>query len=424
MQSIISPNTVIAARSLALFVATALAGLIASGPVQAAETVTGQGNSISFSDVQTSGGMRMIMGAEQSDGWLGAAVFFKRNQSTGGWTQVKKVAEGTAGQYTTFGKSVSMSGDGNWAIVGAPHAADNVGIAYLYQFSNNTWRKAAALSGRNAVGTSQQGESVFISYDGKTAFVGGKEDNDGVGAVWVYVQTNGKWKQQAKLSPAGATGYISFGSAVSSTWDGNRVVIGGPGDNNGIGASWIFERKDGKWSQAGEKIVATGGTGDYEAQGRSVAMTKDGDLFVTGSPDDATTRGSATIFVRSKSGEWKQKTRLQAPSVNSSLFGRTVAVSARGGMIIVGEPNILNGTSFGQVSSYAGTPDTSYTAQPILSNTPCGYAGESVAISPSADFLFVGGTGTPPGDPVRGGACFYTKESGKWKIKASPVAYK
>lgn len=424
MQSKNLLNKAFAAQGRAFLLSAAMLGLMLPQAAQAVDPVTGQGNSISFSDVQTSGGMRMIMGAEQSDGWRGAAVFFKRNSSTGGWTQVKKVAEGTPGDFTTFGKSVSMSGDGNWAIVGAPHAADDVGVAYMYEFKSNTWRKAAMLNGKNAVGASQQGESVFIAYDGKTAFVGGKEDKNGVGAVWVYVQADGKWKQQAKLSPSGVVDWTAFGSSVSSSWDGNRVVIGAPGDEAGRGAAWIFERKNGKWSQTGGKIVATGGSGGYQAQGRSVSMTKDGDMFVMGAPDDDGSRGAAIIFVRSKSGEWQQKTRLPAPSANSSQFGSAVAVSARGGAIIVGEPNILNGTSFGQVSSYAGTPSTTYKAQPILKNTPCGYAGESVAISPSADFLFVGGTGTPPGEPTRGGACFYTKENGNWKIKASPVAFK
>lgn len=408
-------------------VAAAMLGLPTSGAAMSAEAVTGQGNSIAFSDVQTVGGMRMIMGAVENQSWDGGAVFFKRNSDTGGWIQVKAIKSSAPGATENFGSSVSMSGDGNIAVVGARNGNSYAGLAYVYNFVDNTWTKGPSLKGKDVIGYPSQGASVFINYDGNTIFVGGPGDNSGKGAVWVYTLNKGEWKQQAKLVPTVTTPGAAtlFGSSISSTWDGNRVVIGAPYDSNRLGAVWIFERKDGKWGPSGSKIVTTGGTGVNMQQGTSVAMAKDGNLFVVGSPGDDASKGSAAIFVRQSSGAWIQKKRLAAPNVErSSLFGSSVAVSARGGLIAVGEPNILINSRYGEISTYSGTPTTDYTAMPIIDNPPCSYVGKSIAVSAGADFMFAGGPGTPPGVPTRGAACFFQKESGKWVLKESPVAYK
>jgi hypothetical protein len=68
------------------------------------------------------------------------------------------------------------------------------------------------LVGTGGVGTLFQGTSVSVSADGNTAIVGGNADDNYLGAVWVYIRTNGVWAQQgAKLVGTGAV-YGSYGS--------------------------------------------------------------------------------------------------------------------------------------------------------------------------------------------------------------------
>jgi hypothetical protein len=60
-------------------------------------------------------------------------------------------------------------------------------------------QRGPKLVGTGAVGLAEQGYSVSISGDGNTAIVGGLSDNSSTGAAWVYTRSNGVWAQQAKL---------------------------------------------------------------------------------------------------------------------------------------------------------------------------------------------------------------------------------
>src|SRR6202035_5409101 len=60
-------------------------------------------------------------------------------------------------------------------------------------------QRGPKLGGTGAIGAAEQGFSVSLSGDGNTAIVGGYLDNGGAGAAWVYTRSGGVWSQQAKL---------------------------------------------------------------------------------------------------------------------------------------------------------------------------------------------------------------------------------
>src|SRR6516225_5127103 len=63
------------------------------------------------------------------------------------------------------------------------------------------------LVGIGAVGNASQGSSVSLSADGNTAIVGGPGDNSNIGAAWVFTRSGGVWTQQGdKLVGTGAVG--------------------------------------------------------------------------------------------------------------------------------------------------------------------------------------------------------------------------
>jgi len=70
--------------------------------------------------------------------------------------------------------------------------------------------------------------------------LGGIADNSGAGAAWLFTRSNGVWSQEAKLVGTAATGAAQQGASVSLSGDGNTAMVGGPHDNDDIGAAWVF----------------------------------------------------------------------------------------------------------------------------------------------------------------------------------------
>ena len=82
---------------------------------------------------------------------------------------------------------------------------------------------------------------MSLSADGNTAIVGGGSDNNFAGGAWIWTRSGGVWTQQGtKLVGSGAVGNAWQGGSVSLPADGNTAIVGGSDDNSGVGAAWVF----------------------------------------------------------------------------------------------------------------------------------------------------------------------------------------
>jgi hypothetical protein len=153
----------------------------------------------------------------------------------------KLVGTGAVG-YAEQGYSVSISGDGNTTIVGGLSDNSGTGAAWVFTRSNGVWaQQGNTLTGGDAVGGSQQGGSVSLSADGNTALMGGPGDNLDIGAAWVFTRSGGVWTQQGnKLVGTGAVGNAVQGISVALSGDGSTAIIGGDNDASPAGAAWVF----------------------------------------------------------------------------------------------------------------------------------------------------------------------------------------
>jgi hypothetical protein len=139
-------------------------------------------------------------------------------RSGGVWSQQgpKLVGTGVVGNVANQGFSVSLAADASTAIVGGPGDNSLVGAAWVFTQptrSGEVWSQQTKLVGTGAVGAAVQGFSVSLSADGNTAIVGGPDDNPripggpyGDGAAWVFTRSAELWSQQAKLVGTGAVG--------------------------------------------------------------------------------------------------------------------------------------------------------------------------------------------------------------------------
>ena len=258
-------------------------------------------------------------------------------------------------------------------------------------------REASKLVGSGAAGASWQGFSVAISTDGDTVLIGGPQDDSGVGAAWVYTRSGGAWWQQgSKLVGTDAVGAAEQGYAVAVSADGNTAIVGGPQDRSGAGAAWVYTRTGGVWTQQGSKLVGAG------AAGSAVAISADGDTAILGGSEYGGV-GAAWVFTRS-GGVWSQQGMLVGTgSVGSQVRqGHSVAVSADGSTAVVGGPGDGGCTSalcYPVGAAWVFTRSGGMWSQqgPKLvgnGSTTCAFCagqGWSVAVSADGDTVIVGG---------------------------------
>jgi hypothetical protein len=272
----------------------------------------------------------------------GATVFTRVG---GVWSRQARLV-GTGILQGSQGASVALSGDGNTAIVGGPgdnSGGEDVGAAWVFTRSGGVWSQQAKL-----VGTG--GTSVALSGDGNTAIVGDPGDNSNAGATWVFTRSAGVWSQQAKLVGTGAVGSANQGDAVSLSGDGNTVLVGGRGDNGGIGAAWVFTQAGELWNQQVKLVGVDVSAGPFPSTG---TLSSDGNtaIFVGD--------GAALIYTRS-GGVWTQQEQLVGTGAVGTLFeGGPVSLSSDGKTALVGGPGDNGGMGAAWVfAPLAGTPGT------------------------------------------------------------------
>jgi len=285
----------------ALLAAPVEAQFFQQGPKLAGTGAIGASSQQGWSISLSGDGNTAIVGGYGDNGEVGAAWVFTR--SDGVWSQqAKLVGTGAIGP-ALQGISVSISSDGNTAIVGGFND-DNAGASWIFTRSRGVWTQQAKLVGTGAIGNAQQGYSVALSSDGNSAIVGGYDDDEGVGAAWMFIRSGERWAQEAKLVGTGAIGNTQQGYSVAISGDGNTAIVGGPDDNDYVGAAWVFTRSsDGVWAQQGSKLVGTGAVGVFVRQSWSVYLSDNGNTAVVGGQGDEGTTGlgvgAAWVFTRS-----------------------------------------------------------------------------------------------------------------------------
>jgi hypothetical protein len=292
-----------------------------------------QGQSVSLS----SDGNTAIVGGWRDNSDTGAAWVWTR--SDGIWTQQGSKLVGTnPGGKAQQGTAVALSSDGNTAIVGGSGDNGNVGAAWVWTRSGGIWtQQGTKLVGSNPGGSAQQGASVALSSDGNTAIVGGYFDQGGAGAVWVWTRSAGVWTQQGtKLVGTGAVNPARQGQSVSLSSDGNTAFVGGYTDNSQVGAAWVWTRSGVSWTQQGNKLVGTG-VADFALQGISVSLSSDGNTAIVGGSRDNGFAGAVWVWTRS-GGVWTQQGSklVGTGAVGSAEQGLSVCLSSDGSTAIVG----------------------------------------------------------------------------------------
>ncbi|HTU79669.1 MAG TPA: hypothetical protein VMF09_13000 [Solirubrobacteraceae bacterium] len=186
----------------------------------------------------------------------GAVYVYSFNGVHSEWTYSDElVASGEDGE-GFFGWSVALSREGSVALIGAPHEAATFpgncagkpvapeceGAAYVFTGAGEAWSQQARLTGREETKLAEFGYSVALSANGGTALVGGRRDEEKVGAAWEFTRTGSAWTQRgAKITGSGESGKGLFGFTVALSEEGDVGLVGAPEDKERRGAVWTFE---------------------------------------------------------------------------------------------------------------------------------------------------------------------------------------
>ena len=120
----------------------------------------------------------------------GAAYIFIR--STGVWTQQAKLIASDKQDYDNFGWSVALSGnDGNTAIVGVPGRSTSTGVIYFFSRSGSSWTEQGSYVSDSLEGQEYFGISVSLTGDGSIALVGAPKVDTAEGSLYIYQKDKG-----------------------------------------------------------------------------------------------------------------------------------------------------------------------------------------------------------------------------------------
>ncbi len=185
-----------------------------------------------------------------------------------------------------FGNSMSLSADGNIIAAGSVWGGPfESGMARILQWNGSEWiQKGSDLFGE--VHGDMFGKSVSLSDDGNTIAVGARNYDETAleqGQVKVYSWSGTDWDQLGN-SVVGLEEYGYLGWSVCLSADGESFITGAPGvqgQPTNKGLAKIFGWDGSSWEQMGSDIV---GTAENNRSGWSVAMNSDGGMVLIGCP--------------------------------------------------------------------------------------------------------------------------------------------
>ncbi len=293
-----------------------------------------------------------------------------------------------------FGNSLSISGDGNTLVVGAPgedspatginpddqttNSQFSSGAVYVFtRDANGGWSQQAYIKASNAEGVNdaslgweadQFGYSTSLSNDGNTLVVGAPGEDSSIGgvntpgaqadngrsksgAVYVFTRSGNTWTQQAYVKASIPASGETFGVSISISSDGTRFAVGAPARFTGNSRVYLFDYDGANWSQ--QQVVTASNFDVNDNFGLAVALSGDGNTLAVGAnredsnavginggttaeADNSMTDAGAAYVFSFDGSTWSQQAYIKASNPDAKdYFGHVVALNADGNTLVV-----------------------------------------------------------------------------------------
>ena len=317
----------ITGRYLATFILIALSGQAHPAPAQIHRLVPHDARENSYFGAAVAiDGSTAIVGASGDSRCgenAGAAYIFERDEG-GEWMSEARLEPDDCADGLFFGKSVAVSGD-RAAVVsyvpGYAGAANNTIYLFERDAGTRTWAQTAQI--RQPPGHSEGSFAATISLDGDRLLVttaGDASRRSVGGAAYIYDYSDGSWRISARLSGSLGPEAGVFGAA--SALDGDRAVVAASTYlEERPGSVYVFDRDPatGDWIES----AILRGIMDF-----FISVDVHGDDIIVGeSKAGGAGTGRARIVHREEDGRWRRSATLQPPSSYSrGGFGSAVAI--------------------------------------------------------------------------------------------------
>lgn len=254
------------------------------------------------------------------------------------------------------GMSVSLSANGTRVAVGAPNDdsnGNNAGIVKVFEFDalSRSWNQIGSdLLGDQA--SDKAGYSLDIASNGDYVVVGALGAGS-QGKVKVYFWQDNDWIQMGD-EIEGETSSIHLGASLSISEKGNRIAVGVPFFPF-PGQVRIYDYESGEWELAGQEID---GENSLDKFGFSVSLSADGNRLVVGAPGNSFS-GTASVYDY-EDQQWTPTGNTVEGDLAGDEFGSAVAIAPDGNRFIVGAPrNDDSGNNSGQAKVFEFTSTSS-----------------------------------------------------------------
>jgi phosphopantetheinyl transferase (holo-ACP synthase) len=356
----------------------------------------------------------------------GSVYIFSRSGSS--WTYQSTIRAPDPAVGDNFGRSVSLSSDGSYALVGAyfddgPAGTPqpNWGSAYIFVRSGTSWTFQSKITAPDPAQGDQFGKSVSISNDGSYAIAGAWSDDGPAGtpqpdygSAYIFSRSGSTWTFQSKITAPDGANDDSFGWSVSLSSDGSYALVGANGPVGTNGGAYIFSRSGTSWTYQSKITAPDQAYADYF--GYSVSISGDGSHAIAGAYlEDTPTYNAGSAYIFSRSGtNWTFQSKITAPdAADHDWFAWSVSISSDGSRAIAG--------AYGD-DGPAGTPQPNYGSAYIFSRSGTSWTfqqkitapdatsidsfGLSVSISGDGSYAIAGAFGDDAGSILDTGAAY------------------
>jgi len=325
------------------------------------------GNNFGFSLQLSADGHTLIVGEPVYNNEAGRVQVFSYNaDSSENWIQLGNDIIGDMDD-SSFGQSVTISGDGRRVAIGAPDYDVKHGRVFVHVYDDTDggdgWGDGQEISGRDSI-FHGFGHDVSLSGDGSTlACSAPKAFQSGFVMVYkVNKDDKKKYGDRVIIKPESfLKDSYRFGWSISLSWDGSRIAVGSPDypDPEGTsdspsqtGRADIYEPSDdvsgtnkNKWVPVGEPIFGSQVNGLQS--GWSVSLSSSGNHVAIGAYRRNSFRGQVVVheFIN---GSWVDDLAIDGQS-DEEWFGYDVAFGGDA-FLAVGGPGAT--TKSGVVRAY------------------------------------------------------------------------